>query len=78
MIADKILDIIFGIANVIIGLLPTYTPGHETVFTEFLSAISFINQIFPVDSLSEAIGAYMVFLALTLGIKPILKFARIS
>ena len=78
MIGDAVLDIIFGIINAIISILPTYEFIHGGSFGDLLSMLGYVNEFFPVDSLAESIIMYFSFSALILALKPILKLGHVS
>jgi len=78
MIADKLLDILFGIVNAIISLLPSWDWVHKSAFGDLITTISYANEFFPVDTLAEGIIAYFAFSVLLLSFKPILKLGRIA
>jgi len=75
---DKFLDLVFWIAGAVIGLLPNYTWTHSTALTALITAINTVDQYFPVDTLVEIIGVYLVYYAIVLWVRPLLKFARLA
>jgi len=75
---DKFLDLIFWLAEGVVGLLPTYTPSNNGMIQSLMNALGTFNQYFPVVELTECLIAYLAFCVIYLGIKPILKFGRLS
>lgn len=75
---DKFLDLIFWIAEGVIGLLPTYTPDNTGFIQSIMNALGAFNEYFPAVELAECMIAYLTFCGLYLVVKPILKFGRLS
>jgi len=72
------LDIIFYLAEAAVGLLPTYTPSNNGMVQSLVNALGMFNQWFPIYELTQCMIAYLAFCVLYMGIKPILKFGRLS
>lgn len=75
---DKFLDLVFWIAEAVVGLLPTYTPDNTGMIQSILNALGAFNEYFPAVELAECLIAYLAFAALYMVVKPILKFGRLS
>ena len=75
---DKFLDLVFWIAEGVIGLLPNYTPSNNGMIQSLVGALGTFNQYFPAEELAECMIAYLAFTAIYMIVKPILKFGRLS
>lgn len=75
---DKFLDLVFWLAEGVVGLLPTYTPDNTGMIQSILNAFGAFNEYFPAVELAECLIAYLAFCGVYLVVKPILKFGRLS
>ena len=75
---DKFLDLIFWIAESVVGLLPTYTPSNNGMIQSLMNALGVFNQYIPVVEMVECMIAYLAFCGIYMVVKPILKFGRVS
>jgi len=75
---DKLLDIIFWLAEAVVGLLPEYTPDNNGMIQSVVNALGAFNEYFPAVELVECMVAYLAFCGVYLVVKPILKFGRLS
>jgi len=75
---DKFLDLLFWIAEAVVGILPTYTPDNTGMIQSLLVALGAFNEYFPAIELAECLIAYLAFSTLYMVVKPILKFGRLS
>jgi riboflavin transporter FmnP len=75
---DKFLDLIFWIAEGVVGILPTYTPENNGMIQSLVSALAVFNQYLPFVELVQCMIAYLAFSVIYMVVKPILKFGRLS
>ena len=75
---DKFLDLVFWLAEGVIGLLPTYIPDNNGMIQSMVNALGIFNQYFPAVELAECMIAYLAFAVIYMVVKPILKFGRLS
>lgn len=75
---DKFLDLVFWIAEGVVGLLPTYTPDNNGMIQSLMNALGVFNQYIPAVEMAECMIAYLAFCGIYMVVKPILKFGRIS
>jgi hypothetical protein len=75
---DKFLDLIFWLAEGVVGLLPTYSPSNTGMIQSLVNALGTFNQWFPVYEMAECMISYLSFAVLYMVVKPILKFGRLS
>ena len=75
---DKFLDLVFWLAEGVVGLLPTYTPDNNGMIQSLVNALGTFNQYFPAVELAECMIAYLAFCVIYMVVKPILKFGRLS
>lgn len=75
---DKFLDLVFWLAEGVVGLLPTYTPSNNSMIQSLVSALATFNQYLPMVEMVECMIAYLAFCGIYMVVKPILKFGRLS
>lgn len=75
---DKFLDLVFWLAEGVVGLLPTYTPANNGMIQSIVSALGTFNQYFPAVELVECMIAYLAFCVIYFPVKMILKFGRLT
>lgn len=75
---DKFLDIMFWLAAAVVSLLPDYIWSHGDAVNLLASAISTVNQYFPVTDLFEIIVIYVAYYGMVTWVRPLLKFVRLA
>lgn len=75
---DAILDVIFYFISAVIGLLPTWSIGHENIIVTLATALRTFDQYFPVTDMFEIISVYLAYYLLVNVIRPLLKLGHLA
>lgn len=75
---DYFLDLLFKMAEGVIGMLPTYSPSNTGMIQSLVNALGVFNQWFPVSEMVDCMIAYLAFSALYIPYRMILKWARLA
>jgi len=75
---DKLLDVIFWLAESVIGILPTYDFPYTNAVSLLATAIATVDQYFPITDLFQIIILYVAYYGLVTWVRPMLKFVRLA
>lgn len=75
---DILLDVLFKVAEWVVGMLPTYNPSNTGMIQSLLNALGFVNQWFPISEMVDCLISWLVFCTMYVPYRMMLKWARLA